>query len=169
MRLITKSDIIEIRQISKSVTENVINNFIDEAQLLDLKPLLGEALYQGIMLNVSNYQELLNETSYTYNGTETTSCGLKRVLIFYAYARYIMNGSVTDTPFGMVEKLFQDGKNTERISKKELYKYNQQMAYQYWQEVERYLNRNQDSYPLWKNGSCETKRNTSFRLNKITR
>ena len=65
MRLITKSDIIEIRQISKSVTENVINNFIDEAQLLDLKPLLGEALYQGIMLNVSNYQELLNETSYT--------------------------------------------------------------------------------------------------------
>ena len=143
-RLISKSDIIEYRSISKSVTENLINNFIDEAQLLDLKPLIGESLFQEIILNVANYQDLLNETTYNYNGNETTSCGLKRVLIFYAYARYVMNGSVVDTPFGMVEKQFQDGKNVERISKKEIYKYNQQIANQYWLEVESYLNRNRD-------------------------
>jgi len=169
MRLISKSDIIDVRQISKSVTEPVINNFIDEAQLLDLKPLVGESLYQEIILNPANYQDLLNNVTYNYNGSEVTSCGLKRVLIHFAFARYVMNGNLIDTPFGMVEKQFQDGKNIERTSKKELYKYNQQIAFQYWNEVERYLNRNQDLYPKWKNGPCETRRNTSFRLNKITR
>ncbi len=169
MRLITKSEIIDVRQISKSVTDAIINNFIDEAQLLDLKPLIGESLYQEIILNSTNYQDLLNEVTYNYDGSQFTSCGLKRVLIHFAYARYIMNGSVTDTPFGLVEKQFQDGRNVERASKKEMYKYNQQIAFQYWNEVERYLNRNQDLYPKWKNGPCEPRRNTSFRLNKITR
>ena len=169
MRLINKSDIIDVRQISKSVSEGIINNFIDEAQLLDLKPLIGENLYQEIVLNTSNYHDLLNEITYNYNGSQLTSCGLKKVLIHFAYARYVMNGSTTDTPFGMVEKQFQDGRNIERTSKKEIYKYNQQIAFQYWQEVERYLNRNQELYPSWKNGYCEPRRNTSFRINKISR
>lgn len=169
MRLINKNDILKVRQISKSIPEERINTFIDEAQILDLKPILGEAFYFDIITNPDNYSDLLNGKVYQYGNNTVSSCGLKQVLIFFTYARYKMFGNEVDTPFGFTEKQFQDGKNPERSSKKENYKYNQQTAFQYWEEVQKYLNRNSNLYPLWKTENCITKRNNFFRINKISR
>ena len=170
MRLVNKYDIQEFRPISKSTSDKKINTFIDDAQILDLKPLMGEKFFFEVLANYNNYYDLLNEKEYQFDGAIIISPGLKKVLVYFSYARYQLFGSQTDTAFGTVEKNFQDGNHIDRINKKEVYKQTQQMAYQYWEEIERYLNRNQDLYPLWKKDSCiGTKRNSTFRLNKISR
>lgn len=163
--LINKTDIAQYRQISNSVKEVVINQFIEDAELLDLKPLLGEFLYSDIKKNPEAYKDLLNKKSYTHNGFEVHSPGLKRVLIDFAYARYTMHGSQTDTPFGLVQKNGQDSTPIGRSDKKETYKLHQQTAMQYWGEVFNYLNRNSALYELWGKGNCANKR--SFRFNHI--
>ena len=167
MALITRSEIISKRAISKSTKEAVINQFIDDAELLDLLPILGEQFYFSIVSDPGSFSDLLNEKKYTYNNVEITSPGLKRVLIDLFYARYILHGTQTDTPFGFVEKTYQDAKPVERINRKEIYKLSQQTAMQYWSQVEKYLQRHSDTYPLW-NVGCGVRKRT-FRLNKITR
>lgn len=167
--LISKSDIANFRQISASVPDKVINPHIEDAELLDICPLLGEAFYNDIVQNPTTAANaaLLNKTTYTYDGKLYVSPGLKRVEIDFAYARYTMFGSEIDTPFGRVRKNFQDGENVSRTDKKEVYKYSQQNALQYWAQVEAYLNRNANQYPLW--NICDSKKNKRFRLSKITK
>lgn len=167
MRLIDKEDMLKHRQISKSVKSATLNQFIDDAQLVDLLPLIGDELYYDIIQNKANYVDLLNETTYQYNGVTIVSCGLIKVIILFTYARYIMHGSFTDTPFGFVEKQNQDSTQVNRTNKKEIYKQNQQIAMQYWYQVEKYLDRNTELFPKWKKG-CATKKRT-FRFSKITK
>ena len=167
MPLITKSEIRKHRQISKSVKDITINQYIEDAQVTDLCPLLGEQFYFSILANPSNYEDLLNETEYQYNGITIKMAGLKKVLSLFAYARYILHGTQTDTPFGYLEKQYQDSTPVSRPNRKEIYKSNQQTAMQYWEQVKTYLNRNTDSYPHWNSGCSKTKR--TFRFNKISR
>ena len=157
MRLISLTDIQKHRAISQSVELLNINQFIDDAQVGDLRPLLGEKMYFDLLNNSSNYTELLDETDYTHDGVTYTSPGLK-VLSYYAYARYIMHGSATDTPFGFVQKGYQEEIQIDRSGRREMYKATQQLAAQYWSQVEIYLNRNFDKYPLWGEG-CSREKN----------
>lgn len=166
--LISKIDIGIYREISASVKDNKINPMIEDAQLLDLKPLLGERFYYDLVANVGNYSDLLNKKEYTHNGQTIESPGIKRVLIDFAFARYVMHGSQTDTPFGLVQKVGENSVAISRADKKEGYKHHQQIAMQYWSEVENYLNRNTALYPLWRQDTCATQRK-GFRLNHITR
>ena len=167
--LINKTDISAYRQISKSVADAKINPFIADAQLLDLLPLLGEKLYYDLIANSANYTDLINPKSYLYDGQTIESPGLKIVLCHFAYARYIMHGSQTDTPFGMVEKNYQDGNQVSRTDKKEIYKQSQNVAMQYWGQVEVYLNRHTNIYKLWRADWLVSPQKRNFKLNHITR
>lgn len=166
--LINKTDISVFRQVSKSVADAKINPFIADAQTLDLLPLLGEKLYFDLLANPTNYIDLINPKIYTFDNQNIESPGIKIILCHFAYARYIMHGSQTDTPFGMVEKSYQDGNNVSRIDKKEIYKQTQQTATQYWSQVKSYLIRNEILYPLWRQ-SCNLTQKRTFRLNHISR
>jgi hypothetical protein len=165
--LVNLSEIQKHRPISESVNERIINQFIEDAQIADLRPLLGEKFYFSIINEPNNYADLLEEKNYEFEEVQMTSPGIKKVLSLYAYARYILNGSQTDTPFGFVTKQYQEEKQVDRAGLKESYKATQQIAAQYWGQVELYLNRNSSDYPLWRD-SC-TLKNRTFRLNKITR
>lgn len=163
--LINKSTILNYRQISKSVDENLINQSIVDAELLDLKPLLGELLYNDLTINIldANYQDLMNGNTYIYNGKTYVFQGLKAVLSNFAYARYIIFGSYTDTPFGLVSKTSQDSQGVAFADKKAMSKSAEQTAYSYFNAIRDFLNRNQVTYPLWE--GCTTQR--TFRINKI--
>lgn len=169
MSLITKTDIASKRPISKSVADAKIDPFIEDSHLLDLLPLLGERFYFAIVEAPESYVDLLNEKEYQYDGHTLKSPGIKRVLIDFAFARYMMHGSVTDTPFGMVQKESQDSSVVGRTDKKESYKLHQQTAMQYWGQVENYLNRNFNLYPLWMRYDCVQSQKRTFKLNHITR
>lgn len=166
--LVSKTEIAAKRPISKSVADAKINPFIEDAQQLDLLPLLGEKLFFDLFKNPSVYTDLMAEKEYVYDDNTITSPGLKTVLIDFAYARYVMHGSQTDTPFGLVQKDYEGSTPVSRTDKKEGYKFHQQTAMQYWAQVELYLLRNRDTYPLFRADMCSSRRKT-FKLNHITR
>lgn len=164
MLLITRPEIAKHREISKSVREDKIIPYIEDAQRLDLKPLLGERLYNAVVKDSAAHGLLLDGGEYNYNGETYDHPGLKKVLSIFTYARYIMFGSYTDTAFGFVEKSNQDSKPVGDAHKRTLYTQNQNTATAYFQEVALFMARTE--YTLWK-ASGSTPRRSGFRISKI--
>lgn len=138
-RLITRSDIAQYRQISKTPHDDKLNEMILDAQMLDLQPLLGEVLYNKVLASPSEYSALMSGGSYDVDGVTYQNYGLKMVLAYFAYARYIMFSSVIDTPFSVVEKLNNDSRPVEGATKKSIYSLNRDAAMQIWSNVHNYL------------------------------
>lgn len=166
--LIDKVDISQHREISKSVKDDKINTFIEDAEFLDLKPLLGSALYFDLVKNVSEskYIDLLDAKEFEVDGITYKHQGLKKVLSIFADARYKLFGSYTDTPFGLVEKNHNDSTQVSSASKRDIYKKEQQTAVQYFNDIAMFLDKNKTTYPLWKQGCGKTL--GRFRISKIS-
>lgn len=163
---ITRAQIAQYKQISKSVYEEKLTQITLESQFNDIMPLMGERFYndfnEWLILYLANnsashpsnaqYTALLNGGLYTYLDTTYTNYGLISVLSNYVYARYAMFGDIIDNPFGMVNKL--QGNESVPISmsaKQTLYKMNQDMAFNYWENVRKYIIRNATLFPLFQN------------------
>lgn len=172
MALIDKAEILLHRKIDKSVRDEKINPHIDDAEFLDLKPLIGEEFYSDLVdrIELPIYAELLVGKIYTYNNIKYEFKGLKKVLSIFAFARYTMFGSATSTPFGTVEKNYKDSRNLEVIEKKSIYTKERQDAVQYFNDIVKYLDRHSDLYPYWRftSGECHTEPNHKIRITKIT-
>ena len=137
--LITRNDIARYRQLSKTPHNEKLNEMILDAQLLDLQPLLGESLFNKIIAAPAEYEELMTGGIYEHDGISYTNYGLKMVLSYFTYARYMMFSSVTDTPFSVVEKLNSDSRPVETPVKKTIYSLNRDAAVQLWENVRNYL------------------------------
>tara|TARA_R110002049_G_scaffold309180_1_gene518124 strand:- start:14056 stop:14571 length:516 start_codon:yes stop_codon:yes gene_type:complete len=171
MILVNRNDFSENNRIISESNYNVkiLNQHISDAQFVDVQKLMGIDFYNDLIRNSTSteYQTLLNGGTYTYNGKTYTNYGLKSVIVFYAYARYILMGSQTDTPFGYVEKNSQNSTPVNYQSKKSMFKINQQTAYNYWESVRLFIERNKEDYPLWDDNCVSTR--TVFRISKISR
>lgn len=143
--LITRDDIVKYRQIAKSPNNDKLYESILEAQLLDLKPLLGERLFDNIIARPEDYAELLDGGVYTHDGIEYSNYGLKMALAYFAYARYAMFSHVTDTPYAFVEKRNPDSQPVTSETKKSLFTTNREIAGKVWNNVMMYLQRT--NYP----------------------
>lgn len=169
--LINRNDIADYKQISKTADAtsiNVLNQFILDAQFSDLQSLMGGDFYNDLIRNYTdaNYVTLLNGGDYTYSGTTYTNHGLKAVIVHYAYSRYVLFGSQIDTPFSLVEKLNgNDSKQVSTDAKKTTAKMAEQLAFNYWENVQLFLERNSNDYPLYKS-ECVNRKKT-FRFSKI--
>lgn len=164
-KLITRTDIALYKQISKTVYNDVLDSCIVDAQFQDVATLLGERLFNDVMTNPNSYTDLLDGGTYDYNGITYTNYGLKAVISYYTYARYIYYGSNVDTPFSVVNKL--EGSNSQPISekaKKDLYILNRDSAYKIWGSVDNFLRRTNVSLYV---DSCKTKPNNTFKISKI--
>ena len=165
MKWIDRTEIARHREISKNVKEEKINPYIEDAQRLDLKPLLGEKLYNAIDKASADHTLLLDGGEYEYNGETYDHPGLKKVLSIFTHARYVMFGSYTDTAFGFVEKASQDSRPVADAHKRSLYTQNQQTAAAYFNEVAIFMSRT--SYDLWKTSGCAPRR-SGFNISKIS-
>ena len=116
--LITREDIARYKQLSKSGYDDKLKEQILDAQLLDLQPLIGESLYKKITENPQGNASLLDYGTYTHDGIEYINYGLKMVLAYFAYARYVYFGSYIDTAFSMVEKLNDNSRPADALAKK---------------------------------------------------
>lgn len=166
--LINRTDISEWKQVSQTVHDKVLNQFIFDAQFQDIQRLLGVEFFNDLMRNYDSaiYQSLLNESDYTYNSVTYSMVGLKSVIVHYAYARYVLLGHNTDTPFGMVVKGTDNSTQTTEGNKKTIHKINQEMGFNLWENVLDYINRNISDYPLFRNSDCGI-RTGGFRISKI--
>ena len=169
--LVDKTDIINHVEISKGVKDAKKNPYIKNAERLDLRPLLGELLYNDLVKNPTDTEnvKLLDPFEYTYEGNLYNHEGLKKVLCLFAGARYFLYGSFTDTPFGYVQKNTPDSTPGEYNDRKSKYTNEKQIAMSFYSDVEKFLNRNSSLFPLWDNGNCSTNRRSGMRLTKITK
>lgn len=165
--LINRTQIQQHKQLSNSVHNDKLEQIIREAQFNDLLPLLGERLYYDILTEVeasnTTYDDLLDGSTYTYQGITYTNVGLRAVLARYIYARYAMFGDVIDNPFGMTQKLnVNESKPIDYSTKKAFYTMNRNEAFNMWLNVEKFLDRT--DVALYDN--CKRTKNT-FRIGKI--
>lgn len=168
--LIDKTEIAKHREVARNVRDDKINPYISDAQLLDLRPLLGQKLYMAIVKDpeAARFNELMDPYDFEINEVEYNHQGLKKVLSIFSYARYVIHGSFTDTAFGFVQKSNQDSSPVSESSKRNIYQQDRQTATTYFQDIALYLNNNTDIYPEWKS-DCSRSPHRGFRISKITR
>lgn len=158
MALITLSDIAAKHEVSSHAGIKA-TNAIENAERLDLKPLLGEKLFLDMVANsgTAPYPDLLNGGAYTYDGFEYNHVGIKSVLCEFAYARLVFFGSESASPHGLIDKMNRDAQHISRDRKKELYTASRGVALELWEEVRRYLVRNASLFEYW--DVCDTNPN----------
>jgi hypothetical protein len=162
--VITTSDISTYKPISTHANNDEVLNYEKEALEFDVRPLLGDKFYTFLIssINDPNIQTLLNGT--TQDGVKYE--GLKAVVVYYTWARYIQYSSEKDTPFGMVNKnsdfsnLFSGERRAAMVTQA------RSGAYSYWKQMEDFLNNNKTTYPLFES-NCKTNVNAKIRFRTI--
>lgn len=130
--LITKTDFAAYRNLTVNIDDSKrLEPFILEAQRLDLSKMLGKRLYFDMLKYLASYsagitdqtdgapynpttdelwfQKLLNGASYNYTWpdqsiTTKVYAGLKPVLVYLSFARFVRSDNVRSTQSGFVKK-----------------------------------------------------------------
>lgn len=170
--LINKNDFADFKTISRGVEIERIETFIIEAQDFDLKEVMCRNFFFDVLKNYQApaYQKLIHGETYTDSDqNEIEFKGLKSVLVYFAYARYILRGGVVDTGFGFVQKKTEFSDPISDKEKRDLRDKSRQDAMAYWKECEIYLNEKIETFPVWKKcvESCGCNGNTSNNSRKI--
>lgn len=169
--LINITDFIENKFVTQNLDSSDIDPVITEAQMGDLKPVLGDAFFHDMMENLtaSKYVTLLNGTVYTPTGATAPIRfnGLKMVLKYYVYARLIVLDGVKSTSAGFLQKTLE---NSERISgtqRTQMIAQSKSMAKVYEDELVKYLNNNRTTYTLWGCGTTRKNKGWGFRMRAV--
>jgi hypothetical protein len=161
MNIIDNTTFQQYEDISAGIKTERLNVFIRKAQELDLKPLLGYALYYDLIKNFNEDGTLKDDTSQHYkdlvNGTEYLDKrghivlyqGLSPVIVYFAFARFIEADSIHYTSTGPVIKQHDNGIaiNAENIVR--LVQQQRSVANAYANETERFLKDHKENFPLW--------------------
>jgi len=164
--LISATDIRAVRDLSNQIKASKIEPIISDAEISDLRPLLGDAFFYDIKKTPANYTDLLNGSEYIVNDTTYFQFGVKRLLCELAYVRYMFDSGDVSTPFGVVNKDFENGNKISREREKELSNLRKKTANDFWIGIEHYLVNNKETYPLYK---CSYDSIKTFKFKNITR
>lgn len=153
--LIDIEDIRGLKSISINTdAEEKLMPFILEAQQFDLKKIMGDAFFLDFMKDFEGSPSLV-KYSLLFNGGEFT-CGnntyrhegIKTVLCYLSYARYVLNSNINSTAFGTVKKKTEESEHVDDKTINRLYDQAYSGAMEYWRDVVKFLD--QEEYPLWR-------------------
>jgi len=145
MSLVSAERIKQIVAISKNIDDNIINPYIILAELKYVKPVLGQLLYPDIVAKFDNQ---------TLNQIETTLVEMVQIPL----AHYVIENALTFLTYSITEKGIQSqyGVNSETPDSKSTnntlnYVRNEisNNAEYFTQEVNKFLEANQASFPLY--------------------
>ena len=159
--------------ISDTHGDNIdFNVFIQMAQYSDVQRLIGRELYNDIIADPTattngNYPKLLNGHSYTFDSKTYEQPGLKTVTAWFALARYAKNRNKQDTAFGFsrfeAEKIMSLSKGEADTDADDFRRF----AQDYWNEVQFFLNSQQNTtsaYTHWSSGDARTLSNDGIEV-----
>lgn len=152
---ITKNDVEKYLQVSFHRSEEDFNRFIQEAYLFDLKPKVCPEFFQDFIKETPerDYELLLSGGEYTHNGKSIWFEGLKSVLSYFIYARYMAKSHQKDTPFGFAQKKTEDSEPLSGTERRDMEIQYKQMANELWPDVELFMKRHAIDFPEW--NSCD--------------
>jgi len=154
MNLVTKADFdgLDFKYLTINLNDVEINAIINEAQRVDVRPFLGAPFYKDILDNLLDQRiiDLLDGVDYDYHGDTVHYDGLKIVILYYTYARYILNMDGVSTPYGIKSKIDQYSipMNPKSIQMK--VDSARSSANSYLHETEKFLIEKSTDYPLWR-------------------
>ena len=174
--LITKTDIIEANShVSTNIDTQVFDTAINDAQILDIQPILGSAFYLDVVLNgltspiPSAYSLLLSGTDYVNDCGDTVRFyGLKVMITHFATARLMENLNNFYTRAGAK---FKNTNQSQTINTKDLQSWinnSKSKAIAYQEGLMDYLKENESTFTIWsKSQSTQRKSSISLRTSKI--
>jgi hypothetical protein len=173
--LIDEAYISTYRTIAATVNEaKRVTPYVYEAQVFDLKPLIGQALYDDLIANVNDpkYISLLNGEQYTdANGYTVNFEGLGACLAYFSYARFLENQQITVTSHGVVSK---DSPYSTPVDSKTLTQRINQVrsgAFVYFEQAAKYLTdkniADPANYPLWLKYIPDTRKTSAPRISAV--
>jgi hypothetical protein len=161
--LVTKADLDQYKYICDSVKNSTSwPQFISEAQLLDVKAWLTDALLNELIVQASTLPvsfsaaniALLNGGTYSYLSKTYLFQGLKACILYYAFARFTNRTSFNYTAAGIVVKESDFSTPVSDKVVQRLETESRLTADALKCEVMTYLDRNQSLYPLWASKAC---------------
>lgn len=169
--IINKVDIQDFKQVSRALSVEKSDEYIREAQEIDLRAILQAKFYADLIANYQNtaYQTLIHGGTYVVDGLTYTFSGLKAFIAYMAYARLVMTVDVVNTPFGLNRKLSQDSEPISHVQKRDIRDESRQTASAYWEQCRLFIEANRDAYPYYFESGCSTSRNflNRIRIDKI--
>lgn len=128
-----------------------------EVEENELRKLLGVALLQDLQDNptATDNVTLLDGGTFTYCDTELRFKGVRYILAYLNYSRYIGESFVNDTFTGMVQKNRPDSGLVSEGTMKRLQNENREIALAEWELTRAYLNVEYTKYPLWNSGKTK--------------
>lgn len=123
-----------------------------EVEEEELRSLLGVAMLQDLQDNPTetNNARLLNGDSFeNYLGQTVKFKGIKFILAYLNFAKYIGSSFVSDTFTGMVVKTRAESELVSEGTIKRLQLENRRIAMAEWDLTKEFLDLNSDDYPNW--------------------
>lgn len=174
--IISLIDFEAYRNISENLGDERIDPFIAEAQEFDIKPALGSALYYAFVEGLAAspqtqiYLDLLDGKTYLDTGLNANISfkGVKAALVYYSYARLLMNNDLHTTAFGIVQKKndYSESLDEKRIMRAVTQAQNSAKAYQ--NDFISFLDNEYLTYPLWSKKIESTTNKSSINISRIT-
>lgn len=170
---IIQSDFIGVGQIATHCNLPKLKIAINEAILFDLEPILCNlygAVDDGWTSTEGDIFKIVGPTSYeNCEGFQTSHVGLRKILVYFAYARYIVINAADDTANGSVTKTNDWSMPKPLAEIKAMASKYKTMGQVSMEKIEAYILKNRDLYPGYTldklkkcgcNGSCGRAKNT---------
>lgn len=143
------------------------NQLAIEVENNEITKLIGIKFLQEIQNNLTSYNAILDETEFEDNlGDTVKHKGLRYVIAYMNYSKYIGQSFVNDTFTGFVQKTRTDAELISEGRIKALQEENRSLALNAWETIKEYLNINYELYPLWHSKRVKIYRPKIFGLKK---
>lgn len=146
-----------------STDREMAEAMIAEAQRVEIKPRLGDALYLKLMEDdlADPYRLLLEGGRWSSPCGAQLLTGVKTALAYYALARIVRDGNIQATTYGAVVKDDQYSADAERAERQRQYRELFSQADGYLAEAINYLAANCAAFPEYKvRGKMRSNRTT---------
>lgn len=144
----------EISQLARPCTTDreMAEAMIAEAQRVELKPRLGDALYLKLIADEpeERFKVLLEGGAWKSNCGDHLLTGVKTALAYYALARIVRDGNIQATTYGAAVKDDQYSADPERTERQRQYRELFSQADSYMAEALVYLKKNCETFPEYK-------------------
>lgn len=142
------------QQVIRPISENNQMKFAkiaEETQAKDLQELIGFDFYQDLIQNplTTANAALMDGGNYTVSGINYFHEGLKYVLAYLFFARYLTESENFDTFVGLVHTNIDNSQRLSAGDQKNYILQFRQVAYKYWEETEQFILNNLTDYPYY--------------------
>jgi len=143
-----------------------------EVENKELKELVGVALLQDLQRNPTTADNVILLDGGSFQDCQDNTIhfeGLRMVLAYFIYSKYIVKSKISDSFTGMVNKNRSEATDMSKGAIKDEQNDSRKIAFDEWDLVRAFLCENSDLYPLWNNAKTKKIFNPSFTTVRATR